>query len=900
VKVIRNYAAQSIALLLLNGAVFAAPQASTDNPPESISKKCLAQSGDDKQKFKQCLEQRFEIITVIGKRALPVSIGLTGKYVLDRDFISDSAKGNGNITDMLSNLPGVQTSESALNVSQQAEIRSQLISVSGAEPWQTGFFFDGASNNSLLDPDASNLSVAAINDVQGHPQSFFINQALVGEVTLYESNVPAKFGQFSGGVVDVKPRSYFQSPIFRLNYRTSRSEFNKYTLIDERNYNDANDGSQDESNIELPRAPSFAKETLSLMGKVTPFENHELIMSLSRTTSLIDQISLQKLIETERESISSSIQYQIKNILFDEIRFHASYSPYTGQHIITDVLNSELTNEGGGASFVVNTKEAFESFDWRSRFSYSFSENSRSAPNIYRPWYRAAGKSWGIDVNDVPFSIEGGYGNIEKNQNIIRFDNDFNLDPMSFLRGNLLLDLGVSLEQAELSRNRTQTGLIYNSPFRDANLNCREQLVDCIEQSYVTALAIFVQQFGGQIDFSDPVQIAAYRDNLLTRGQFFRYRRVYPVEDIDVSKQLIAVYSDGRLEYERVRINLGARIEYDSIFENINISPRFSIGFDPFADNDYLLSLGFNRYYASGPLTYLIREQQRPYLTQYRALSKGDVGDWLVSTQAQRFSYDYNDLATPYNDEISLGWQQSAFGGIFSLKTVHRKQKDQVTRGETKLVDGITIISQDNLGYGEYERYTASYNIAFKNHAVWFHVSHTDNKSSASSYDESVQNIPEDELVILRAGNAQSNISRLISQQDLSLRNLDYSRPINANLSVQSDWSEHFSTNLNISYVGNYDAAVYTGLLQEIDRDIRICGKCEIDSFLYPLYIEVQRPAITLLNLATQYNLALGKHNVGIGLEINNLLDARTFSVTSGQTGLEVGRSFWLEVSYEL
>lgn len=71
-------------------------------------------------------------------------------------------------------------------------------------------------------------------------------------------------------------------------------------------------------------------------------------------------------------------------------------------------------------------------------------------------------------------------------------------------------------------------------------------------------------------------------------------------------------------------------------------------------------------------------------------------------------------------------------------------------------------------------------------------------------------------------------------------------------------------------------------------------------SFLYPLYAEVQRPAITLLNLATQYNLALGKHNVGIGLKINNLLDARTFSVTSGQTGLEVGRSFWLEVSYEL
>jgi hypothetical protein len=88
--------------------------------------------------------------------------------------------------------------------------------------------------------------------------------------------------------------------------------------------------------------------------------------------------------------------------------------------------------------------------------------------------------------------------------------------------------------------------------------------------------------------------------------------------------------------------------------------------------------------------------------------------------------------------------------------------------------------------------------------------------------------------------------------------------------------------------------------LQEIERDIQICGNCQIDSFLYPLYVEVRRPAIALFSLAGNYKLSLGKHKLGIGLEISNLLDARTFSVAQGQTGLEVGRSFWLEVSYEL
>ncbi|MFP3398565.1 hypothetical protein SB749_19775, partial [Brevibacterium sp. SIMBA_078] len=84
------------------------------------------------------------------------------------------------------------------------------------------------SNNSRIDPNSSNRSPSSINDVQGHPQAFFVNQSLVGKVTVYDSNIPARFSGFSGGVVDVESRDAEQTPWLKINWRTSKSDWNQY------------------------------------------------------------------------------------------------------------------------------------------------------------------------------------------------------------------------------------------------------------------------------------------------------------------------------------------------------------------------------------------------------------------------------------------------------------------------------------------------------------------------------------------------------------------------------------------------------------------------------------------------------------------------------------------------
>ncbi|WP_411360617.1 hypothetical protein [Pseudidiomarina sp. YC-516-91] len=833
----------------------------------------------------------LERIIVRGQRYAPESLTLSGEYNLSRDYLDGLPHGNGNITDLLLTLPGVQGSESALNAEAQSEIRSQLLSISGAQPWQTGFYFDGVNNNSRLDPAASDASPAQVNDVQGHPQATFINQSLVDNVTVYDSNVPAKFGGFSGGVVDVQARRNMPSDAsLNLSYRGSESSWNRYRVIDERQLN-GQEGA-DDSDAETFATPEFSKRTLSLSGTAPIGDDYALDFALSRTTSTVTELSLRQNELTERESVSSRLAFTSYAWGLDEVRISATYSPYEGGYLLPDVKDSAFSIEGGGQTLQISAEHRVRAALFATSVAYASSENSRSAANIYLPWYRAPGKNWGIDSGEVPFSVEGGYGDIEKEQESLTWQGSINFDTWQWGASDHRFEMGFETSYLELARRRTETGLVYNSPFRDANIDCRGQTIDCIEQSFQIPLEILAEELGGTIDFSNPEHLAAYEANLLTRGQFFQYRRVYPLEYINVALQESAGYLQHSIDLNSWEFKLGLRADYDDFLRNFNFAPRLQAGVDI---GDARFILGANRYYNANVLTYKIREQQRGYITQYRSLVNGVVQDWRTSSDAQRFRYRFDDLRTPYSDEATLAWKQRIAGGVFSIKAVQRWRRDLLTRENTIDRDGYTEIIQGNEGEGTHQRLTLSYQRAFGRHGLWLHASHTENETTAESYDATVEAIPEDEIVFLQTGDDY----RLLSLDDLSRRQDDFSRPLTAHLSLRSDWSDAFSTTLMVNYVGEYESAENTGLLREISRGDQICSDCEVDALNYPVFRVVERPARTLLNAVFQYEFALHEeHELSLSFEVSNLLNSRTYSVGPGLAGIETGRSFWFGVNY--
>ncbi|MGP9496976.1 hypothetical protein ACT3RM_17385, partial [Pseudoalteromonas sp. AOP7-A1-14] len=836
-------------------------------------------------------QSSIEKITIIGRNWLPQEVEISGQYILSRDFLDRAIVDNGNITDLLTILPGVQGDENALNIEKQQEIKSQLISISGGRPSDTGFYIDGQSNSSLIDPDASSLAVTSVNDVQGHPQQTFVNQNIVRSVKVFDSNIPVEYGGFSGGVVDVELRDYDETPSFQFGYRSSSSQFNKYFLIDEVDYNSNEDP---DFNPETPSKPEFNKSSYNLLASKAITKNQFLSLSMSKTTSTITDISLLKPVITERESMNLSVNYTLKKVLLDKISLSMNHSPYSGDYILTDTINSDYTIKGGGTFGALRLEHSFEGFDWQSSLRYGQSENSRTAPQVYLPWARAKGKEWGVDTGDFPLSKEGGYGDLDKYQKSFSLKNTFNANSFDLIGFEHSFSGGIDFSRINLQRLRATPYLEYKSPLRDSNINCGSNSFDCIEQSYKVPLEELATQLGSEIDLTLKEHYQAYGNNLENRGQFFQLRRVYPIENIDVSLNSLGMYIQNSFSAKNLSGRIGFRVDHNDFLNHWNFAPRLHLGYDLFSNKESMFVFGASRYYANDMMSYKVKEAQRSYLTQYRPIFKGILQPWITSSEVPQYRYLYDGLNTPYSDELTVGFKQQLFSGVLSLNYVKRKSKDKVVRGDSFVKNGLTHIYQTNEGKSSHNRYSLSYSTSFFSSSFMFNVSKTENKSNAESSDESVENIPDDELIYLEEENYT-----LISRDGLTILQDNFSRPVTANLSLSTDITDSIQSTFNVSYTGKYESYEYTGQERSVERGDIVCPGCNVTMIEYPVFKQIERRPRTMVSLRLAYQYAINeKHDLDLSLSIKNLLNSRTYTVTPGTIGLETGRSFWLGVNY--
>ena len=196
---------------------------------------CLSRIEESKQTTKamrDCLkkEKELEHIEVYGRFIGLETPEVIGRYYLDKKFIENAPKGNGDINELIALLPGVQISESAYSINSLQEIKAQEISISGANPWQTGFYIDGLNYNSRQDPASSSSSA---NDIEGGVQTMNINHNIVSSISVYDNNIPAEYGSFSGGVVEVETLSPFEDDktSFSIGYRSTQSDWGSYHTI---------------------------------------------------------------------------------------------------------------------------------------------------------------------------------------------------------------------------------------------------------------------------------------------------------------------------------------------------------------------------------------------------------------------------------------------------------------------------------------------------------------------------------------------------------------------------------------------------------------------------------------------------------------------------------------------
>ena len=869
--------------------------------------RCLASIESSKQSVKTmrtCLieEQKLEHIEVYGRFIGLETPEVVGRYYLDKKFIENAPKTNGDINELIALLPGVQISESAYSVEALTEIKAQEISISGGNPWQTGFYIDGMNYNSRQDPAASERSVSSINDIEGGVQTMNVNSEIVSSITVFDNNIPAEYGNFSGGVVEVETLSPFdkQDTSFSIGYRGTQSNWGSYHRIEPEDI--ANSGELDSEEDEIPE---FKKNNYSLQLRHQFNEHHGLLLSASYLESVISDLSLQKVKKQERRNTNLLVKYSYRDGWLDNLDWSLIYAPYENHNFLKDTLNSDFVLNGGAIGSTLNIAHDLSWARFSSKLNYSFSENSREAPKDYYIWLQAKGKEWGqlSDNNgeeSTLVSLAGGHGNIEKVQQTASWKNKLEFDDFEALSGVHNIQLGTYIDVESVNRDRDQDSYYYNSAVQYTTgtgagaLNCSGYTLDCVELSFFQSIESIEEELGTTLDFNNPEHLQAYSNNIATTPQYFQSRLVRPEEHISVELMRYAFFLSDSIDFGRVNANVAARVEYDDFFENINISPRISMGIDVFDDGYSMAILGASRYYDAGLLTYKIREQQLPSYTQYRPIRDGYLQGWLDSSGVADFKYRYTDVKTPYDDELVIGWKQATdLFGTFSFKYIKRKKYQQLAReAETVLgTDGFSYIQVNNAGFGDSERYTFAWNAQVKSHSFWFNTSHSNNYSSVENYDATADEVAIDDIVMFE--------DELISKADIELINDNFARPLKASFGWSTQWNDNLSTTFTGNYSQGYDSVIATGSFVQTGEVESACPECQVSAVTVPLYEKEYIKSRTFINMGLNWQPKLfGAHRLRINADISNLFDARTYSVTPNTGGIEVGRQFWLGLNY--
>jgi hypothetical protein len=867
---------------------------------------CLSRIEESKQTTKamrDCLkkEKELEHIEVYGRFIGLETPEVIGRYYLDKKFIENAPKGNGDINELIALLPGVQISESAYSINSLQEIKAQEISISGANPWQTGFYIDGLNYNSRQDPASSSSSA---NDIEGGVQTMNINHNIVSSISVYDNNIPAEYGSFSGGVVEVETLSPFEDDktSFSIGYRSTQSDWGSYHTITAED--DEESPSTDSDTLE-EEPPVFKKNSYSIALEHKFNDRHGLLVNASYLESVISDISLQQTRTQERKNTNALIKYSYRNGWVDDLALSFIYAPYESHNYKKDVLNSDYITHGGAIGSTLNIKHDFSWSHLDSKLSYSQSENSREAPDHYYIWLQAKGKEWGKysdgnSVDSVPVSLEGGDGDLDKVQETISWKNKFVLDSVDLFGYGHDIQFGTHFDYENIKRDRNQDSYYYNSSLQYSTginsepLNCSGYTLDCVELSFYQPITELEAQLGSSLDLNNPEHLLAYSENVATTPQYFQSRLVRPEEHISVDIMRYAIFLSDNIQTGRVNTNVAVRAEYDDFFQNLNFSPRLSMGIDVFDDGYSLVVLGANRYYDAGLLTYKVREQQLPSYTQYRPIQGAYLQNWLDSSGVADFRYRYTDIKTPYDNEFVIGWKQSTeMFGTFSFKYVKRKKYDQLARESEAILenDGFSYIQVNNAGYGYSERYTFAWDAQYKNHSFWFNTSQTTNYSNVDDYDTSPDEVPLDELVMYEG--------ELISKADLDLINENFSRPLMASFGWSTKWLDNLTTSFTGNYSQGYDTAQPTGGYSETGEVENACSECQSTAVLVPSYKKYYVKSRTLVNMGLTWQPKLfDEHSLRLRADISNLFDVRTYAIKDNSSGIEVGRQFWLGINY--
>lgn len=839
-------------------APFAAYAAENDIAPADVHTKNPTQTGAD---------QGGEDTLIV--RSTPTSQTM-GTQIITAEQISKMPTRNGSVTELLKNNPNVQFANAADNGNTQGEIQPENVSFHGEKFYQNNYMIDGLSNNNTINPGANGGDLTADPDgysptdlPAGGAQSFWINSELIESVEVFDSNIAAKYGDFTGGVVDAKLKDPdLQKASGRVSFRTTSDSLTEYH-VDETIQEDFNQASS------LYYQPKFTKKFYSATINQPLSDKAGLIFSYNRQESEIPYYhSIIGAWENQKRLAETFLlkgNYLADN--GDTFRATAMYSPHESTYLKRNVKNGAFTNEGGGYRFNVEWEHLADWGKLSSLVGYQHEQNHiEHAADYYASWYSRYKNEESDQINWYSSGSEtaanrsgyyGGYGEFETEKNTYTAKQNYEFNPFRLAQLNHQIDLGWQLDLYDASYRR----------FRDVYL-------------------------GRSTPTWDSSTVCQAGDSLCIDGeQYYKSRTLYPARSVKGNYTNYAAYLQDSMTWGRLEVTPGLRVSYDNYLENVNIAPRLAASFDVFGDRKSRIFAGANRYYAQNMLAYKLRSG----ISQYYVETRTDASSPWVSSDLTTSSYDYDvsNLKTPYSDELNLGLSQRILDTVWTVKYVHRDGKNQFGRSSTTDENGkkYYVLTNEATTQGDTVSLTiepiSPYKFKYADVNWSLGANYSNNKSSSQTYYD--QSSSDDNMVIFKG--------KLMEKGDMDA--LDYNTPWTVFLNVDT----HIPLlNLNWSQRLGYTSG-YTGYSTSTETCVEgniICGNYTGNA---TLYTEEKYDDYFSYDWRLMYNQPIFKdQSLQISLDIlnvfNTAVETHKSTSSSSATTYKTGRQIWLGASW--
>ncbi|MDA3807851.1 MAG: TonB-dependent receptor [Thiomicrorhabdus sp.] len=781
--------------------------------------------------------EALPVMPVIHVEAMRIA-PTTGMTIIDREMIENLPIRNGSVNEIIGIIPGVQYSEESLSSFTGGEITPSVISVSGSRFYDNNYTIDGISNNNPLDSVFD--SISSPYKLPGHPQIHLLSPKIIDQITVYNGNIPAEFGGFTGGQIDTQTISPTSNVWGNIHYRTTSESWTKFHIdpINQEDFYYSN-GSDNQ--------PIFKKHDFGLTINTPLGIDTSLVTSYQQLYSTIklEHLGGFNTQTRKRETLFAKLKHYLTNDF--NISLTALYSPTSAQYFSPNIKESDYTIDSDNYSLVVEAEKNFRKSQLTLTLGYTGQKNTRNAPDNRFSWNSLTDS---IDWTNAKYGVEGALGDLETGQEKISIKSDILFNSIKLGQTIHIFNFGGEATNSNQYYHRPKTSYYYNGPV----LGTITSPILC--------------------NPGDPVCIE--------NEQYLYKRTVYKQADADVEITDIAAFLQDSILWKRLEFVPGLRLSYDDFTKNTNIAPRFAISLDIFGNQVTTLFAGKNHYYSGTLLTHALYEDIE-VITQTRNDNNSDWED--TSPRPITFRYKTGEMKTPYSDELTLGIIQKILDGELKLQYMEKKNKDEFARSRIvdpdRLEPDIYLIN--NFGRSEHKSLQLSWQRSWINH---FLEINTTWQKTTTSHDDYFETLDEDDI-------AETIWYKGDELYYYEVPRTDFNRPVVANLIYTGKLPYNMTFTNTTKYRGAYWKLQNTGTKQQS------IIHPEQDSYIFER--RKSKSSVLFDWRLSWKNPLFSEHDMTLTLDIYNVFNRRVnYNYQSGAYGYdyELGRQFWAGITY--